>query len=134
MVLIPDRPPPSGPLWGARSEGKTRPLSLRIEGRGLGAGNRIINGDVKRPLQCRAVVSEWLPAGRVSKGGGVKNRLRELREQRGWTQTELGEKLGITRQSVHSIESGRYDPSLPLAFRIAELFKRRIEQIFEKAD
>ena len=56
--------------------------------------------------------------------------MKDLRKKRGWTQGELGEKLGISRQSVHSIETGKYDPSLPLAFRIAELFDLPIEDIF----
>ena len=57
--------------------------------------------------------------------------MKDLRKKRGWTQGELGEKLGISRQSVHSIETGKYDPSLPLAFRIAELFDLPIEEVFE---
>jgi len=61
----------------------------------------------------------------------MKNRVRVLRLERGWTQAELAEKLGVSRQSVHSIESGKFDPSLPLAFRIARLFWVRIEEIFE---
>jgi len=66
------------------------------------------------------------------KGREVKNRLRELRKAQGWTQSELGDRLGISRQSVHSIEIGKYDPSLPLAFTISEVFGMAIEQIFEK--
>lgn len=61
----------------------------------------------------------------------MKNRLRVLRVERGWSQTELGEKVGVSRQSIHSIEIGKYDPSLPLAFRIADLFEMAIEDIFE---
>lgn len=60
----------------------------------------------------------------------MKNRLRELRAARGWTQAELGERLDISRQSVNAIETGKYDPSLPLAFAIARLFALRIEEIF----
>jgi putative transcriptional regulator len=60
----------------------------------------------------------------------MKNRLRELRSARGWTQAELGERLDISRQSVNAIETGKYDPSLPLAFAIARLFALRIEDIF----
>jgi putative transcriptional regulator len=67
------------------------------------------------------------------KGFEVKNRLRELRKAQGWTQSELGDRLGISRQSVHSIEIGKYDPSLPLAFTISGLFGMPIEQIFEKS-
>ena len=60
----------------------------------------------------------------------MKNRLRELRAERGWSQGDLGERLGVSRQSVNAIETGRYDPSLPLAFRIARLFALPIESIF----
>jgi putative transcriptional regulator len=64
----------------------------------------------------------------------VKNKVKELRRKRGWTQGELGEKLGISRQSVHSIETGKYDPSLPLAFRIADVFGASLDKIFDKTD
>jgi putative transcriptional regulator len=60
----------------------------------------------------------------------VKNRLRELRGERKWSQGALAERLGVSRQTVNSIETGRYDPGLPLAFSIARLFGRRIEEIF----
>jgi putative transcriptional regulator len=60
----------------------------------------------------------------------VRNRLGELRAVRGWSQGELGERLNVSRQSVNAIETGRYDPSLPLAFRIARLFGLPIEKIF----
>jgi putative transcriptional regulator len=71
---------------------------------------------------------------RLSRGGarGVNNRLRMLRAERGWSQQDLAERLQVSRQSVNAIETGRYDPSLPLAFRIADLFDMTIEQIFEK--
>lgn len=59
------------------------------------------------------------------------NKLRELRTERGWSQAELADKLNVSRQSVNAIETGRYDPSLPLAFAIANLFKLRIEEIFQ---
>lgn len=58
------------------------------------------------------------------------NRLKALRAERGWSQQELAERLDVSRQSVIAIETGRYDPSLPLAFRIAELFELPIEDIF----
>lgn len=58
------------------------------------------------------------------------NRLKELRVERGWSQQDLGERLGVSRQSVIAIENGRYDPSLPLAFKIAELFALSIEDMF----
>ena len=61
----------------------------------------------------------------------MKNRLRMLRAERGWSQAELAERLDVSRQSVNAIETGKYDPSLPLAFTIAKLFKRNIEDIFE---
>ncbi|MFL6728340.1 MAG: helix-turn-helix transcriptional regulator [Sphingomicrobium sp.] len=60
----------------------------------------------------------------------MDNRLRVLRAERGWSQQDLGERLDVSRQSVNAIETGKYDPSLPLAFRIAELFGLAIEEIF----
>jgi putative transcriptional regulator len=59
------------------------------------------------------------------------NRLRLLRAERNWSQAELAERLGVSRQTVNAIETRRYDPSLPLAFRLARLFGVAIEQIFE---
>jgi Predicted transcriptional regulators len=59
------------------------------------------------------------------------NRMRELRAERGWSQADLAEKLNVSRQTVNAIETGRYDPSLPLAFSIARLFGLNIEDIFE---
>ncbi len=60
----------------------------------------------------------------------MENRLRLLRAKRNWTQAELAGRLEVSRQSVNAIETGRYDPSLPLAFRIAELFDLPIEEVF----
>jgi putative transcriptional regulator len=60
----------------------------------------------------------------------VKNRLKVLRAERDWNQQDLADALGVSRQSVNAIETGKYDPSLPLAFRIADLFDQRIEDIF----
>ncbi len=60
----------------------------------------------------------------------MKNRLRVLRAEREWSQQDLAERLGVSRQSVNAIETGKYDPSLPLAFRIADLFELKIEEIF----
>jgi putative transcriptional regulator len=60
----------------------------------------------------------------------VNNRLRILRVERGWSQTELAARLQVSRQTIHAIESGKYDPSLPLAFAIGQLFGQLIEQIF----
>ena len=58
------------------------------------------------------------------------NRLKVLRATRDWSQSDLAERLAVSRQSVNAIETGKYDPSLPLAFRIAELFELAIEEIF----
>ena len=60
----------------------------------------------------------------------MNNRLRELREQQGWSQGELALQLEVSRQTINALETGKYDPSLPLAFRIARLFERRIEDVF----
>ena len=60
----------------------------------------------------------------------MNNRLRVLRTERGWSQGDLGARLRVSRQTVHALETGKYDPSLPLAFRIARLFDMRIEEIF----
>jgi putative transcriptional regulator len=64
----------------------------------------------------------------------VKNRLKVLRAERNWSQAELGGHLGVSRQAVNAIETGKYDPSLPLAFRIARLFDLSIEEIFDDAE
>ncbi len=61
----------------------------------------------------------------------MENRLKTLRAEKGWSQAALGEQLEISRQSVNAIETGRYDPSLPLAFKIARLFECTIEDIFQ---
>ena len=60
----------------------------------------------------------------------MENRLRLLRAQRNWSQQDLGQRLEVSRQSINAIETGKYDPSRPLAFRIAELFDLPIEEIF----
>lgn len=57
--------------------------------------------------------------------------MRHLRSELGWSQADLAERLGVSRQTVNAIETGRYDPSLPLAFKIAKVFERSIEAIFE---
>jgi putative transcriptional regulator len=62
----------------------------------------------------------------------MTNRMRELRAVRGWSQGDLARHLGVSRQTVNAIETGKYDPSLPLAFRIAKLFRRPIEAVFEE--
>jgi len=61
----------------------------------------------------------------------MKNRLKVLRAERDWSQADLAERLAVSRQSVNAIETGKYDPSLPLAFRIARLFGQPIEAIFQ---
>lgn len=60
----------------------------------------------------------------------MKNRLKVLRAERDWNQQDLADALGVSRQSVNAIETGKYDPSLPLAFRISDVFGLKIEQIF----
>ncbi|HXH35973.1 MAG TPA: helix-turn-helix transcriptional regulator [Plantibacter sp.] len=61
----------------------------------------------------------------------MNNMLRDRRQERGWSQGALAEALGVSRQTVNALETGRYDPSLPLAFRLAALFACRIEELFE---
>ncbi|MCI5048274.1 MAG: helix-turn-helix transcriptional regulator [Aquisalinus sp.] len=61
----------------------------------------------------------------------MNNMLPQLRDEQGWSQGELAKRLGVSRQTVNALEKGRYDPSLPLAFKIARLFKKPIEQIFQ---
>jgi len=61
----------------------------------------------------------------------MRNHLRVLRAERDWSQAELAQRLGVSRQTVNAIETGRYDPSLPLAFRLAKAFGKLIEEIFE---
>ena len=60
----------------------------------------------------------------------MRNRIRELRAERGWSQADLAEKLEVSRQSVNAIETGKYDPSLPLAFKLSRLFGRKIDAMF----
>lgn len=64
----------------------------------------------------------------------MNNRVRELRGERAWSQADLAERLEVSRQTINAIETGKYDPSLPLAFKIARLFGLAIESIFEPAD
>jgi len=64
----------------------------------------------------------------------VRNRLKVLRAERDWSQAELATRLGVSRQSVNAIETGKYDPSLPLAFALARLFAQPIETIFQDGD
>ncbi|MGB7214875.1 MAG: helix-turn-helix transcriptional regulator [Gammaproteobacteria bacterium] len=60
----------------------------------------------------------------------MKNRIRALRAEKGWSQAELAERVGVSRNSINAIENGKFDPSLPLAFRIADVFGLKIEDIF----
>lgn len=64
----------------------------------------------------------------------MHNRLRVLRAERDWTQAELAERAGVSRQTINVIEAGKYDPSLPLAFKLAEIFGARIEEVFFPKD
>ena len=64
----------------------------------------------------------------------MKNSLPQLRAERGWSQGDLAERLNVSRQTINALERGKYDPSLPLAFKIAKLFERSIEKIFDGAD
>ncbi len=64
----------------------------------------------------------------------MNNRVRELREARGWSQGELAERLDVSRQTINAIETGRYDPSLPLAFKLSKLFRQSIEDLFDPGE
>lgn len=64
----------------------------------------------------------------------MRNRLRVLRAERGWSQAELGGRIGVSRQAINAIETGKHDPSLPLAFKLARLFSLTIEEIFEDGE
>ena len=64
----------------------------------------------------------------------MKNRLKVLRAERDWSQADLAERLEVSRQTINALETGKYDPSLPLAFRLARLFGQRIEEIFQDED
>ncbi|MFI9552809.1 helix-turn-helix transcriptional regulator [Nonomuraea endophytica] len=60
----------------------------------------------------------------------MKNRLKELRTERAWTQADLAQRVGVSRQTINAIETGKFDPSLPFAFRLAKLFNLKIEELF----
>jgi putative transcriptional regulator len=64
----------------------------------------------------------------------MKNRIRVLRAEKGWSQAELAERVSVSRNSINAIENGRFDPSLPLAFRIAGSFGLTVEEVFDKTD
>ena len=63
----------------------------------------------------------------------MKNRLKVLRAEQNWTQADVAERIGVTRQTVHAVETGKYEPSLPLAFRLSRVFGRTVEEVFEYA-
>ncbi|HEX6589514.1 MAG TPA: helix-turn-helix transcriptional regulator [Longimicrobiales bacterium] len=63
----------------------------------------------------------------------MKNRLKVLRAERDWTQADVAERIGVARQTIHAVEAGKYEPSLPLAFRLARLFEVAVEDVFEYA-
>jgi putative transcriptional regulator len=60
----------------------------------------------------------------------MKNRIKELRTERAWTQADLAQHVGVSRQTINAIETGKFDPSLPFAFRLAKLFNLKIEELF----
>ena len=64
----------------------------------------------------------------------MKNRLRVLRAERAWSQQELGDRLGVSRQAINAVETGKFDPSLPLAMKLARIFNQTVEQIFSLED
>ena len=64
----------------------------------------------------------------------MKNRIRLLRAEKGWSQGELAEQVGVSRHSVNSVENGKFDPSLPLAFRIAHAFGHTVEEVYDKEE
>ncbi len=64
----------------------------------------------------------------------MRNTLKVLRAERDWSQSDLADRLGVSRQTVNALETGKYDPSLPLAFKVARLFARSIEEIFQPED
>jgi putative transcriptional regulator len=87
-----------------------------------------------RASRCSPCGSSWAGAGprcpECAAGGPMKNLIRDLRGERGWSQAHLADLLSVSRQTVIAIETGRYDPSLPLAFTISKLFAQPIEAIF----
>jgi putative transcriptional regulator len=64
----------------------------------------------------------------------MRNTVRELRAERAWSQADLAREAGVSRQTINAIETEKYDPSLPLAFKLAEIFERRIEDLFQPQD
>src|SRR5690606_10199095 len=96
---------------------------------GRGPGRRWRPRRLRRP-GCRLRRRLVLLVGGAPMTSDFVNRLKVFRAERNWTQADLAEQLGVSRQTVQALEKGRYDPSLPLAFRIARLFGRPIEAIF----
>ena len=70
----------------------------------------------------------------IGDASGMKNRIRVLRAEARWSQAELAEKVGVSRNSINAVENGKFDPSLPLAFRIADAFDLAVEEVFDKSD
>jgi putative transcriptional regulator len=70
----------------------------------------------------------------ATEAGSVNNHVRQLRSELGWSQADLAQRLDVSRQTINAIETGKYDPSLPLAFKLARLFGRTIETIFEPGE
>jgi putative transcriptional regulator len=72
-----------------------------------------------------------LPSGEATDASdAMKNRIRVLRAEKGWSQAELAERVDVSRNSINAVENGKFDPSLPLAFRIADVFGLKIEEVF----
>ena len=113
---------------------KIRGLTLDKVTRAAAAATNYVRSGAEWVLFSRTAPCPWRTAGLTELlwGAALNNRVKVLRTERGWSQVELGEKIGISRQSVYAIESGKFDPSLPVAFRIADIFGMPIEEIFEK--
>ncbi len=103
--------------------------------RGIGEGTKLARspGILDRPgvfRHLQPVFPRHWKAQRRIRSVSVKNRLKVLRAEHNWSQAVLGDKLDVSRQTINAIETGKYDPSLPLAFKIARLFGQTIEEIF----
>ena len=82
-------------------------------------------------VDSQRIVTYWKVNLTTSRSDRVENRLRVLRAERNWSQAELGGRIGVSRQAINAIETGKHDPSLPLAFKLARLFDLTIEDIFD---
>ncbi len=82
-------------------------------------------------VDSQRIVTYWKAYLTTSRSDWVENRLRVLRAERNWSQAELGGRIGVSRQAINAIETGKHDPSLPLAFKLARLFDQPIEEIFD---